>query len=364
MKMKRWLSCITPDALKRSSAIFLTSVLLGLVCNASSPVGIRWSDPSRSSPLSSQPDQAIAPRQPAIPVANSVPPSLAAATANSNSFPSDSIDPAPPPSTDFVPPTPASWTEIKPLALQGQVLMVDARPHSFFEAGHIPRAVNLPEPPSPQEWTVFCQQYSTNTPIVVYCSSTSCSISFKLAARLAKEGGYTFVRYMTGGYLEYLREEILANLGGLAAAGNSSLVISSSGEMSVLDAALLPPRADRKLENALPITWAQTRPLLAINQAVLLDARSKEEYDKGHITGALSLPAESSIETIRQVLARQSSTTRLIAYCGASGCPEAFQLATRLMKELDFPNAQFMLDGYAEWRRDQKNARAQKGGGS
>jgi len=68
-----------------------------------------------------------------------------------------------------------------------------------YEAGHIPGAILLPQSSTDDEIRAFRDKYPTNTHLVVYCSSTSCSLSFKLAFKLANEFGYSNVEYMTGG---------------------------------------------------------------------------------------------------------------------------------------------------------------------
>jgi hypothetical protein len=42
----------------------------------------------------------------------------------------------------------------------------------------------------------------------VYCASTSCSQSQRVANRLVQEFHWPSVNYMTGGYQEYQREEL------------------------------------------------------------------------------------------------------------------------------------------------------------
>ena len=339
------------------SVIWVTSGVLGLACGALNPMGIRWSEIAQLGPPAKLAVESSHPLRATAGASNSTIPIAVSMVEKSNSSAAVLTNAAPAPATGYSAPTPASWAEIKPLYAQGQVVLVDARARAFYDAGHIPGAVSLPEPPSAEAWAAFRQAYPANIPLVVYCGSTSCSLSYKLANRLAKESGYEFVRFITGGYQAWLGEGTLANAGDTATA-------ATSGRSNP---PIPPPVAANpngpKMDNALPITWAQTRPLLAIRQAVLLDARSQEEYNLGHIPGALSLPADSPPATIRQALAQRDCSTRLVAYCGAMGCTEAFQLATRLMREWDFPNAQFLREGYADWRRAQTTDPSREGAG-
>ncbi len=267
--------------------------------------------------------------------------------------------PAPP---QYVPPTPTHWLEVKPLHLQGEVVLLDARSKAAYDAGHIPGAVSLPEPASHEEIAAFRQRYPTNTHLVAYCSSTSCSLSFKLAHRLAREGGYGFVQYMTGGYFEWLREESLvaASSGKAPTVADAKNVTATpavpANQVAPLLPQVMPTPSEIKSDFALPITLAQARPLLRLQQLILLDARDPEDYKAGHIPGALSLPVDARDEAIRALLGNHSRKARLVAYCGSMGCEQGFQLASRLIRDFDFVNAQFLLEGYAEWDLAEKSA--------
>lgn len=87
-------------------------------------------------------------------------------------------------------------------------MMVDVRHKSMYDAGHIPGAVSVPEMSPPAEFTTFLSQQPTNLIMIVYCSSTSCSQSLRVANRLVTEFQWPAVRYMTGGYLEYQQAEL------------------------------------------------------------------------------------------------------------------------------------------------------------
>lgn len=355
-----WRALLGAGAIPQALAVVALSCVLGLAYNAASPVGIRWSESDKAEPA-----------KPAAPLATLAPvvsPPVAATNAvaeptNQSLAAVVPVPSQPPPAAlaappQYVPPTGTTWAEVEPLALKGAVVLVDARGRAAYDAGHIPGAVLLPEPPSAEELAAFRAQYPTNSHLVVYCSSTSCSLSFKLAHRLAREAGYTFVQYMTGGYLDWQREQALKQ--GASNQVAAAAAPAQAAEMPPQDTApVTPPIAanpdGEKLDNALPIMWAQAKPMLATGQVLLVDARPKADYDAGHIPGALWLPADASGEVVRQILGDRPKTTRVVAYCGSMGCPQAFQLATRLVREFSFPNAQFMLEGYAEWRRAEAN---------
>ena len=84
-------------------------------------------------------------------------------------------------------------------------------------------------------------------------------------------------------------------------------------------------------------------------QALFLDARYLVDYDKSHISGAISLPVSSvwigSIDPVKVLLDKDAV---LIAYC-APGCPAGLELAEELYV-LGYHNV-FVLDGgYLVWQ--------------
>jgi len=82
------------------------------------------------------------------------------------------------------------------------------------------------------------------------------------------------------------------------------------------------------------------------DQAVFLDVREREEWDEGHIPGALHLPRgwlESRIE--REVTDRAKS---IITYC-ASGNRSVF--AARTLEELGYENVVSLAGGINDWKR-------------
>ncbi len=105
-------------------------------------------------------------------------------------------------------PTPIHWLEAKALAAEGRGVLVDVRHKGMFEAGHIPGAIALPEGSPPEEFKAFLSRQPANVVLIVYCSSTTCSQSARVANRLVTEFHWPAVRYMTGGYQEYQQLEL------------------------------------------------------------------------------------------------------------------------------------------------------------
>jgi len=126
--------------------------------------------------------------------------------------PPPATNPAPvavaPPAQTNLNPAPIHWREAKPLVAAGSALLVDVRVRPVYDAGHIPDAISLPETSSSAEIAALLNLVTTNLTLIVYCSSTSCSQSLRVANRLVAEFHHPSVKYMTGGYLEYQQEEL------------------------------------------------------------------------------------------------------------------------------------------------------------
>ncbi len=77
---------------------------------------------------------------------------------------------------------------------------------------------------------------------------------------------------------------------------------------------------------------------------VLLDVRSPELYEKGHVSGAISLPHARIVE---RNLARWSKDTLFVVYCAGPHCNGANKAAVRLAR-LGRPVKE-MIGGVTGW---------------
>jgi rhodanese-related sulfurtransferase len=192
--------------LRQMLAILVASVALGWLYNKTSPLGIRAPKPERGGApaagtnASSAARPAAASAASANPASPDAPPEAAAASA-------------------LVPSAPAGaglrWVEVKPLLEAGAIVLVDARAKTAFEVEHIPGAVSLPSNASPEEFMAFAMKYPQSTAIVVYCGGADCDLSRQLAEKLRTDLGYTNVREMPGGIVEWR----VAEAGAASAAG-------------------------------------------------------------------------------------------------------------------------------------------------
>jgi len=95
------------------------------------------------------------------------------------------------------------------------------------------------------------------------------------------------------------------------------------------------------------LTWAQVKPRLQENRIVLVDARMKENYNLGHIPGAILFSALSTAEEFQAFAAKYPKDTTFVVYCGSDACHVSRQLAEMFVKICGYTNVFDMPGGYA-----------------
>lgn len=78
-------------------------------------------------------------------------------------------------------------------------------------------------------------------------------------------------------------------------------------------------------------------------QALWIDARSRADYERAHIPGAVLLNEDEWDFCLPEVLAAWQPGQRIIVYCGGGGCRASESVARRL-KAIDLTPV-FVLDG-------------------
>jgi len=83
---------------------------------------------------------------------------------------------------------------------------------------------------------------------------------------------------------------------------------------------------------------------------LFVDSRSREEFDLGHVKGAVHLPKKSFDEKFGAFLTKWPPDTRIITYCSSRDCSIAEEIAEEL-GFAGFENVQVMVDGWDEWQK-------------
>jgi len=84
-------------------------------------------------------------------------------------------------------------------------------------------------------------------------------------------------------------------------------------------------------------------------ESVFVDARSAEEYEGGHIPGALSIPFQSfddHFETLGRLI---DAGREVVLYCRSRECDDALLLAIEL-QSMGGTNLALYVDGFERWK--------------
>jgi len=190
-----------------------------------------------------------------------------------------------------------------------------------------PRRLELLDLLSQGEKTVEQLALQSGTPV----KNTSAHLRVLRQARLVetrRDGPY--VRYRLAG------EDVARFTGALQALGRQRLA-------EVEHVTNLYLRGRDTLE---PVTLPELRRLLREGGVTLLDVRPREEYEAGHIPGALSIPVTELPRRVREV----PRAREVIAYCRGPYCVYSLE-AVELLRRRGY-RARRAKEGLPEWRLD------------
>ena len=83
--------------------------------------------------------------------------------------------------------------------------------------------------------------------------------------------------------------------------------------------------------------------------AVFMDARPLDEYTKGHIQGAISLPWHDAEQRVMDVTADMANDAVIITYCDGDTCDLSKELAL-FLENLGFSKVRVLVNGWSVWQ--------------
>ncbi len=95
----------------------------------------------------------------------------------------------------------------------------------------------------------------------------------------------------------------------------------------------------------------QARRLYDSGKHIFVDARSPEDYEAGHIPGAVSLPVGRFEEYIAAFQERYPPDAAIITYCSGRTCQDSHHLAEYLMA-VGYDNINVFIDGFPGWEAE------------
>ena len=82
---------------------------------------------------------------------------------------------------------------------------------------------------------------------------------------------------------------------------------------------------------------------------VFIDARVPADFKKGHLEGAINIPADSNDQQCHKILADVPKNAEIVVYCQSKGCGFANDVASKLIAD-GFSNVSIFKDGWQEFK--------------
>jgi 3-mercaptopyruvate sulfurtransferase SseA len=80
-----------------------------------------------------------------------------------------------------------------------------------------------------------------------------------------------------------------------------------------------------------------------------VDARSREDFEAGHVPGARMLNEDAWDELLPGVLNAWEEGMLVVVYCGSSGCQTSRQIVQRLREEVGLEDVVALKGGWEGW---------------
>ena len=97
------------------------------------------------------------------------------------------------------------------------------------------------------------------------------------------------------------------------------------------------------------ISLSGAEKLFTENAAIFIDARSDEDFRKGHIPGAKSLPWQDVDRRFIEVIEDVSPDMTIITYCNGESCKLSLDLALFLL-DMGFKHVRVLVNGWTVWQ--------------
>jgi rhodanese-related sulfurtransferase len=84
---------------------------------------------------------------------------------------------------------------------------------------------------------------------------------------------------------------------------------------------------------------------------LFVDARSRDNYNEGHIKGAVSLPVGQFDEKIEAFMEKYPPEKAIVTYCAGRTCEDSHNLA-QLLLAFGYTEINVFIDGFPEWESE------------
>jgi len=87
------------------------------------------------------------------------------------------------------------------------------------------------------------------------------------------------------------------------------------------------------------------------HEAIFVDARSQEQFEGGHIKGAISLPVWDIESEIEAFIAQYPENQPFVIYCSGRECEDSHTLAQHLL-DVGYSAIRVYIDGFPAWKAE------------
>lgn len=115
------------------------------------------------------------------------------------------------------------------------------------------------------------------------------------------------------------------------------------------DSIWLSPSYEEGDPPALPLSQAVDRYFAGTH--VFVDAREPEEFEEGHIKGAINLPFDTFDDHWSQVEPLLPKDAKIVTYCSGTECDASLLLARLLVQRYGYQNVEIFFAGWPAWVR-------------
>ena len=96
---------------------------------------------------------------------------------------------------------------------------------------------------------------------------------------------------------------------------------------------------------------AQAKQLFDSGTVLFVDARSQDNYDDGHIPGAVSLPVGQFDALVDTFLEQHAIEQPIVTYCSGRTCEDSHTLA-QLLIDIGYVDVKVFIDGFPGWQAE------------
>ena len=135
-------------------------------------------------------------------------------------------------------------------------------------------------------------------------------------------------------------------------------------QLSLLAALALVPAIGQAIYFREKVSWQSPVPVSEIvtltqarvwgENAIWVDARPDEEFQRDHVPGAILLNEDRWNELLPQFLQKWSPEKRVVVYCSSQSCSASREVARRLRHEAQLKNVFVLQGGWEEWLKSKK----------